>query len=74
MVDLGERGVLALGETGELVRFKPGREKMEIIQREKLFDAPETWSMPVLAGRHLLLMQNEKSRDGASPRLICYTY
>ena len=74
LVDLGEQGILALGETGELVRFKPGREKIEIIQREKLFDAPETWSMPVLAGRHLLVMQNERARDGASPRLICYTY
>jgi outer membrane protein assembly factor BamB len=74
LVDLGEQGILALGETGELVRFKPGRDKMEVIQREKLFDAPETWSMPVLAGRHLLVMQNEKARDGASPRLICYTY
>lgn len=74
LVDLGEYGVLALGETGELVRFKPGLEKLQIIQRQKLFDAPETWSIPVLAGRHLLVMQNERAKDGATPRLICYTY
>jgi hypothetical protein len=74
LVDLGEHGVLALGETGELVRFKNGARKMEVIQRERLFEAPETWSIPVLAGRRLLVMQNERSRDGASPRLICYSY
>jgi hypothetical protein len=74
LVDLGEKGVLALGEMGELLRFKPGRDKVEVLQRERLFEAPETWSIPVLAGRRLLVMQNERSRDGASPRLICYSY
>jgi outer membrane protein assembly factor BamB len=74
LLDLGEQGVLALGETGELVRFRPGRNKLEVLQRQKLFEAPETWSIPVLAGRRLLVMQNERSRDGATPRLICYTY
>jgi outer membrane protein assembly factor BamB len=74
LVDLGENGVLALGETGELVRFRPGRDKLEVLQRVRLFEAPETWSIPVLAGRHLLVMQNERAKDGATPRLICYTY
>jgi len=74
LVDLGEHGVLALGETGEVVRFKPGGDKPEIVQRQKLFEAPETWSIPVLAGRRLLVMQNERSKDGATPRLICYAY
>jgi outer membrane protein assembly factor BamB len=74
LVDLGEKGVLALGEMGELLRLRPGRERVDVLQRERLFEAPETWSIPVLAGRRLLVMQNERSRDGASPRLICYSY
>jgi outer membrane protein assembly factor BamB len=74
LVDLGEHGVLALGETGELVRFKTGSGKLEVLQRERLFEAPETWSIPVLAGRRLLVMQNERSKEGSSPRLICYRY
>lgn len=74
LVDLGEKGVLALGETGEMLMLKPGPEKVEILQRERLFEAPETWSIPVLAGRRLFVMQNERARDGASPRLICYSY
>ncbi len=74
LVDLGEQGVLALGETGELVRFKPNGTRLDVLQRERLFEAPETWTIPVLAGRRLLVLQNERSRDGASPRLICYSY
>ncbi len=74
LVDLGEHGVLALGESGELVRFKPTQEKAIVIQRVRLFEAPETWSIPVLAGRRFLVMQNERSRGGGAPSLICYRY
>lgn len=74
LLDLGDRGVVALGESGELVRFFAEADKLRVVQREQLFEAPETWSIPVLAGRSLLVMQNERSRDGAPPRLICYRY
>lgn len=74
LLDLGDQGVLALGESGELVRFSPEASAPKIQQREQLFEAAETWSIPVLAGRRLLVMQNERSREGASPRLICYGY
>lgn len=74
LVDLGEEGALALGEFGELLRFKVGTKGLEVLQRSKLFEAPETWGHPVLAGRRLLVMQNERSGDGAAPRLICYRF
>jgi outer membrane protein assembly factor BamB len=72
LVDLGEAGLLALGEFGELVRFKPGTAKAEVLQRTQLIDAPETWTTPVLANRRLLVVQNERGRDGSAPRVICF--
>jgi outer membrane protein assembly factor BamB len=72
LVDLGEAGLLVLGEFGELIRFKPGSSKAEVLQRTRLFDAPETWTPPVLANRRLLVMQNERGRDGSLPRLLCF--
>jgi len=72
LVDLGEGGLLALGEFGELIRFKAGAGKAEVLQRTRLFEAPETWATPVLANRRLLVMQNERGRDGSVPRLICF--
>jgi len=74
LLDLGEAGEVALGEFGELVRFKAGGKGLEVLQRIRLFEAPETWGLPVLAGRRFLVMQNERSSDGASPRLICYRF
>jgi outer membrane protein assembly factor BamB len=73
LVDLGEAGLLALGEFGELIRFKPGNRKAEVLQRTRLFDAPETWTTPVLSNRRLLVMQNERGRDGSAPRLLCFS-
>ncbi|MEI6871117.1 MAG: PQQ-binding-like beta-propeller repeat protein [Verrucomicrobiota bacterium] len=74
LVNLGEEGVLALGEFGELVRMKCGPKGLEVLQRARLFEAPETWGLPVLSERRLLVMQNARSRDGKEPRLICYRY
>ena len=72
LVDLGEAGLLALGEFGELIWFRAGSRKPEVLQRTRLFDAPETWTTPVLANRRLLVAQNERGRDGSGPRLICF--
>jgi outer membrane protein assembly factor BamB len=74
LVNLGDEGVVALGEFGELLRFKLGEKGAGVVQRTRLFEAPETWGLPVLAERRLLVMQNERARDGASPRLVCYRY
>jgi outer membrane protein assembly factor BamB len=72
LVDLGEAGLLALGEFGELIRFKPGSRKADVLQRTRLFDAPETWTPPVLSNRRLFVMQNERGRDGSVARLLCF--
>ena len=74
LVDLGARGVLVLGEFGELLRLKVSGEGVKVEQRQRLFDAPETWTMPVLAGRKLYVSQNERGRDGVAPRIICYGF
>ena len=38
----------------------------------KLFDAPETWTLPALSHGLLYVQQNEPGRAGTKPRLICY--
>ncbi len=74
LVDLGDRGVLALGEFGELCRIKVNAEGASVEQRVRLFDAPETWTIPVVAGRRLFVSQNERGRDGSGARIICYGF
>jgi outer membrane protein assembly factor BamB len=65
-------GVFCLGEFGDLAWLKVSREGVQVVQKAKLFHAPETWSMPVLAGGLLLVNQNERSQDGKPARVICY--
>lgn len=74
LVDLGGAGVLVLGEFGELLRIKVSSEGAKVEQRIRLWDAPETWTMPVLAGRRLYVSQNERGRDGSVPRIVCYEF
>jgi outer membrane protein assembly factor BamB len=71
-LDLGDAGLLALGEFGELIRFKPGSRKPEVLQRTRLFEAPETWTPPVLVRGRLLVSQNELGREGNTTRIICF--
>lgn len=72
LVDLGERGVIALGEFGELARLEVSREKCEVVRRQQLFEAPESWTVPVVASGKLFVSQNERGRDGSGPRIVCY--
>ncbi|MEI6713806.1 MAG: PQQ-binding-like beta-propeller repeat protein [Verrucomicrobiota bacterium] len=72
LVDLGESGLLALGEFGELLRLKVDASGAKVEQRLRLFDAPETWTMPVLAGGRLFVTQNEPGRDRSPARVICF--
>ncbi|MEK0446028.1 MAG: hypothetical protein RLZZ399_1349 [Verrucomicrobiota bacterium] len=74
LVDLGAGGLVALGEFGELVRMRIRPEGAEVLQRTRVFEAPESWTVPVIAGRRLYLSQNERGRDGSSPRVICYKF
>ena len=74
LVDLGAQGVLALGESGELARVRVHRQKCEVVQRQQLFEAGETWTVPVVAQGRLWVCQNERGRDGSGPRVFCYSW
>jgi hypothetical protein len=65
-------GVLCLGEFGELAWLDITPEGVKVIERCKLFDAPETWTLPALSHGLLYVQQNEAGRDGSKPRLVCY--
>ncbi len=65
-------GVLCLGEFGELAWLDISAKGGKVIERTKLFDAPETWTPPALSHGLLYIQQNEPGRDGTKPRLICY--
>ena len=65
-------GVLCLGEFGELAWLEITPKGAKVIERTKLFDAPETWTPPALSHGLLYIQQNEPGRDGTKPRLICY--
>lgn len=72
LVDLGEAGVLALGEFGELALLECRKTGVRVVKRARLFGAPETWTIPVLAGRRLYVCQNQPGRGESVPRVICY--
>ena len=73
-VDLGSEGLLAVGESGGLVFFKDDGGKCKVLRSSSLFDAPETWAGPAVAGGRLYVSQNERARGGESPRVICFTW
>jgi len=63
---------LCLGETGHLLRLRLGPDLYEIEQRAWLFNAPETFSPPVLSHGLLYVAQSRSTRDGRPSRLLCY--
>lgn len=65
-------GVLCLGELGELAWLDITPEGVKVLDRCRLFEAPETWTLPALSHGLLYVQQNEPARDGSKPRLICY--
>jgi outer membrane protein assembly factor BamB len=73
-VDLGSEGLLAIGESGGLIFFKDEGGKFKVLKSSSLFDAPETWAGPAVAGGRLFVSQNERARGGESPRVICFTW
>jgi outer membrane protein assembly factor BamB len=67
-------GVLCLGEFGDLAWLDLSRKGVKILSRAKLFDAPETWTLPAIANGLLYVSQNESGRGGTKSRLICYDF
>ncbi len=67
-----EGAFLALGEFGELLKLDLSRGGAKVLQRAKLFHAPETWTLPALSRGLLYVCQNDRSADGIPSRLICY--
>jgi len=65
-------GVLCLGEFGELAWLDITPKGVKVLDRCRLFEAPETWTLPALSHGLLYVQQNEPGRDGTKPRLICY--
>ena len=67
-------GVLCLGEFGDLAWLELSPTGARVRSRTKLFDAPETWTLPAIANGRLYVCQHEPGRGGAKPRLICYDF
>jgi outer membrane protein assembly factor BamB len=63
---------LCLGEEGHLLCYDLTPTGMRELARCWLFQAPETWTAPVLWHGLLYVCQNHAGRDGTKPRLLCY--
>ena len=67
-------GVLCLGEFGDLAWLELSRKGAAIKSRAKLFNAPETWTLPAISRGRLYVSQNARDSAGRPPRLICYDF
>ena len=65
-------GVLCLGEYGDLAWVELSRKGATIQSRTKLFNAPETWTLPAISRGLLYVSQNERGAAGTKSRIICY--
>jgi outer membrane protein assembly factor BamB len=65
-------GVLCLGEFGDLAWLELSPKGATIKSRAKLFNAPETWTLPAISRGLLYVSQNERGAAGTKPRTICY--
>ena len=65
-------GVLCLGEFGELAWLDLSPKGASIKSRAKLFNAPETWTLPAISNGRLFVSQNEPGSGGTKRRIICY--
>jgi outer membrane protein assembly factor BamB len=63
---------LCLGEFGDLAWLELTPKGAKILQHAKLFNAPDTWTLPALSRGLLYVNQNQRSAAGEKPRLICY--
>ena len=66
-------GFIALGELGHLLRLELTPKGYKEVARSWLFNARQTWGLPVLSRGLLYISQNERSLfDRKPPRLLCY--
>ena len=65
-------GVLCLGEFGDLAWIELTSRGATVKSRAKLFNAPETWTLPALSRGLLYVSQNERGAGGTKPRIVCY--
>lgn len=63
---------LCLGEFGDLAWIELTPKGATVKSRTKLFNAPETWTLPALSHGLLYVSQNERGAQGSKPRIICY--
>ena len=61
-------GALCLGEFGDLAWLKLSRTGVKVRQQAKLFNAPDTWTLPALSHGLLYIWQNGRSADGHAAR------
>jgi outer membrane protein assembly factor BamB len=64
--------VLCLGEFGDLAWLDLSPKGAVVKSRAKLFNAPETWTLPAISRGLLYVSQNERGAAGTKPRIICY--
>ena len=65
-------GVLCLGEFGDLAWLELTPRGVTVKSRAKLFNAPETWTLPALSRGLLYVSQNERGAAGTKTRIVCY--
>ncbi len=63
---------LCLGESGHLAWLALNSKGYRERARARLFEAPETWTLPVLSRGLLYVVQNAKGASVNYPRLLCY--
>lgn len=64
--------VLCLGEFGDLAWLELTPKGATVKSRAKLFNAPETWTLPAISRGLLYVSQNERGAADTKPRIICY--
>jgi len=64
--------ILCLGEFGDLAWLDLTRAGASVKSRAKLFNAPETWTLPAISRGLLYVSQNEAGAHGTKPRIVCY--
>lgn len=58
-IAIGDR-VLALDDNGTLAVMKPTPEKLIVVQKEKVLNAPKAWTVPTLVGTNLYLRDQKE--------------
>ena len=63
---------LCLGASGLLAWLALSPTGCTVLSECRLFEARQTWTAPVISHGRLYITQNQPSKDGKPPRLLCY--